>query len=557
MTTFDWIIVVVVNASVIAYGIYLARGTKTSGEWFLGNRALPWWLVGLSMFATNVDNFDLVSMGGTGSVEGFHVLTVHSLGSVIAGILVAFFIAPALYRAGLFTNAEYLEARFGRSARALSALIQIQYRANVLGLMMWSIILLLMALVDLTEQQALAVVIVLVVFSALYTAWGGLRSVVITDALQGVVMMAGAIVVFVAVWTAAGGWTGMEAKLEAISAAEVKGLKCDAPKDLTRVSSYRGASGSTSPFVVVLGWIIIAGGYWTVNHTQMMRLLGTRSLWDMRVAALCGTAISLPIMIVAIMIGFFGRALHPELEHADEIFPFLANRYLVFPGLKGVVVAALIAAAVSTFDSMGSALSAVFTRDLYARFFVRNRGDAHYVAVGRIATCAVLGLGFLYLPFIKSQSTMLGSFVTLISVFVTPLFVLYVAGAMTRTHPRSGIVGLLAVTAYGLVALCDREQIWAPWLPGWVTGKWAAFLWSVGVTAAAMAVTTLLLGPKRVEPPGAAATSSSGWLARSSAQLPPLREHPFRDRVPRLLNPVWIAGALLALSAYLVFVVFW
>lgn len=557
MTALDWIIVVVLNASVIAYGIYLARGTKTSGEWFLGNRALPWWLVGLSMFATNVDNFDLVSMGGTASVEGFHVLTVHSLGAVLAGVVVAFFIAPALYRAGLFTNAEYLEARFGRSARALSALIQIQYRANVLGLMMWSVILLLMALVGLTEEQALTVVIALVVFSALYTAWGGLRSVVITDALQGVVMMAGATVVFVAVWNAAGGWSGMEAKLAAIPAAEVKGLKCEAPEDLTRVSSYRGASGSTSPFVIVLGWIVIAGGYWTVNHTQMMRLLGTRSLWDMKLAALFGTAISLPIMIVAMMIGIFGRALHPGLEKADEIFPFLANSYLDSPGLKGIVVAALIAAAVSTFDSMGSALSAVFTRDLYARFFVRNRADAHYVAVGRLATCAVLGLGFLYLPFIKSKSTMLGSFVTLISVFVTPLFVLYVVGAMTRAHPRSGIVGLLAGTAYGIVALCDRERIWEPWLPYWVTGRWVAFLWSVGVTSTAMAVTTILFGPKPVEPTGTVETPSRGWLARSSADLPPLREHPFPGRVPRLLNPAWLAGALLALCAYLVFVLFW
>jgi len=135
MTWFDWLIVLSLNAAIIGYGLYLARGTETSSQWFLGARALPWWAVGLSMFATNVDNADLVGVTGATFTEGLHIISVYALGSAAGGILAAFFVTPAIYRAGFYTNAEYLEARFGPAARLLSALIQIQYRSSMLGMM--------------------------------------------------------------------------------------------------------------------------------------------------------------------------------------------------------------------------------------------------------------------------------------------------------------------------------------------------------------------------------------------------------------------------------------
>ena len=154
MTPLDWLIVLVINGAVIGYGLYLARSTETSSEWFLGGRALPWWAVGLSMFATNVDSADIVSVTGNTFKEGIHIITVYSLGSAAGGILAAFFIVPVMYRAGFYTNAEYLEARFGPSARLLSALIQLQYRSSMLGIIMWSAHLLLTELVGLNFVAA-------------------------------------------------------------------------------------------------------------------------------------------------------------------------------------------------------------------------------------------------------------------------------------------------------------------------------------------------------------------------------------------------------------------
>ncbi|MEM7014979.1 MAG: hypothetical protein AAF585_26260, partial [Verrucomicrobiota bacterium] len=279
MTAFDWILVLLLNGGVMAFGFWLARGTKTSSDWFLGKRSLAWWAIGLSIFATNVDNADLVSMTGKTYTEGIHYLTVHTLGALIGASFAAFWLVPAIARAGQFTNAEYLESRFGPSVRVLSALIQIQYRTSMLGLMIWSVFLLLTTFLGLSPMMAWSLIVSIVVLSGIYTSWGGLRSVVFTDAAQGVIMFIGMAVIFLAVWNAAGGWSGA---VEALEKQEPSAAH------LAEMSSFRGDDGKTSPWIIMIAWMVIAGGYWSVNHSQTMRLAGARSIWDMKMAALCG-----------------------------------------------------------------------------------------------------------------------------------------------------------------------------------------------------------------------------------------------------------------------------
>ena len=551
MTTLDYFVVFVLNGSVIAYGLLMARGTATGNEWFLGSRALPWWAIGLSMFATNVDSSDLIAVSGNAYREGIHLITVYTLGTVIGILIAAFGVVPIIYRAGCYTNSEYLEARFGRFTRVASALIQIQYRTIILGLMIWSFHLLLTRLMGLTQFWAWSVVVGVAVFAAAYTSWGGLKVVVFTDAAQGLIMMGGAAVVFFTAWQAVGGWEGMT---ESLSVASNSGEQLG---DLAHLGRFRGSDEMSSPLVVICGWTIIASGYWTVNHTQTMRLMGSRSLWDMKIAALLGAALSMPVMVCIVTLGLFGRALMPGLEHPDQLYPALAEQYLG-PGLKGLVVAGVVAAAISTFDSMGSALSAVFTRDIYAVFIARDRGDAHYLVVTRWATVAILALGFAYLPFIWSKPTMLEAFLTLIPVFVTPLFAIYAVGAFTSAHAHSGLVGLVCGGLYGLVALADREIYDIDWLSPWFTGRWAAYSWSLLFTCLAMGITTLWCGVNRRSKVWPAKTpAATSWLQRSRDEMPALLEHPFPKTVPLVLSPFLFATVLLVITTYLVFVTFW
>lgn len=548
MTPLDWLIVLLLNGGVMVWGFWVARGTKTSQDWFLGRRSLAWWAIGLSMFATNVDNADLVSLTGTTYREGIHIIMVHTFGALVGASFAAFFLVPAMARAGQFTNAEYLERRFGPSTRVLSALIQLQYRSSMLGLMIWSVYLLLTSFLGLTGSSAWILIVAIIGMAAVYTSLGGLKSVVMTDALQGLIMLVGTAVIFWAVWKAAGGWSQAVEILKGIPLNETQPAS-----DLPRMSRYFGDDGNTSPVLIAIGWMIIAGGYWSVNHSQTMRLAGARSIWDMKMAALFGAMISMPIMVGCASLGIFGHALFPEFEAPDRLYPHMADLYLGV-GLKGLVVAGIFAAAISTFDSMGSSLSALFTRDIYARLIARDKDDAHYVRVSRLATVAILALGFAYIPFISSKDTMLKAFLTLIPVFVTPLFTIYIIGILTRAHRKAGMIGILTGALYGLVALYDREITDADWLATWFTNRWTALIWAMLFSVAGAFIATSLFGTDKSN---AQTQSVSGWLETSSRSLSAIPEHPFPSEPPKWLRPEYLAIVLILGTGGTLFVLFW
>lgn len=548
MTILDWLIVFVLNGSVIVWGFLLSRKTHTSEDWFLGHRTLPWWTVGLSMFATNVDNADLVSLTGTTYREGLHIIMVHTLGAVTGVGFAAFCLVPRMARAGHYTNAEYLEARFGPATRVLSAVIQIQYRSSMLGLMIWSVYLLLTGFLGLSSLVAWSLLVGLVALAAVYTSLGGLKSVVFTDALQGGIMFLGMAAILASVWTAAGGWTAAIDVLRQQTLADER-----TAADLARMSRFFGDDGRTSPLVIAVGWLIIAGGYWSVNHSQTMRLAGARSIWDMKMAAVLGAVISMPMMVGCATLGVFGRALFPEYAEPDRLYPHMANLFLGV-GLKGLVVAGIVAAAVSTFDSLGSSLSALFTRDIYARLISGDRSDAHYVRVSRCATVVILALGFAYLPFIRSRDTMLQAFLTLIPVFVTPLFTMYLIGVFTRAPRSAGLAGIAAGSLYGLAALTDREIADVSWLAWWFTNRWVALIWSMVWTACGAGLATDFRG---TEPAVDRPDSTRGWLQSSSLSLGALPDHPFASPPPRWLSPelLWAVAFVLTLTTLLL--LFW
>ncbi len=557
MTGLDWFIVFLLNGAVIAFGFYLARSTKSSSDWFLGGRSLPWWGLGLSIFATSVDNADAVSLTGYAFNHGMHIITAFTLASVCGAVLASFVVVPVLYRGGFYTNAEYLETRFGKSIRVFSALIQIQYRTSMLGLMIWSIYLMLQGLLDFTPTQCWTLIALLVIFTAAYTTWGGLTSVVWTDALQSLIMMAGGITIFYAVWSATGGWSTIVDNLSQSTDANGQPLI-----NWLHIGQFQDAK-STSPYLIVMGWTIIGMGYYTVNHTQTMRLMGARSLWDMKMAALFGCLLIMPIMIGTTLMGVMGRVLVPEFtthSGADQLLPHFANQYLA-PGFKGLVVAGILSAAISTFDSIGSALSALFTRDIYARWIKTDATEAHYLKATRWATIGILLMGFLYIPFIARYDNMIQAFRTLIPVFVTPLFTVYIVGVLTRVPRQSGLVGLCAGSLFGLIGFIDRVLVDEPLFSPWLTEVWYAFPCSMIITTLAMLAATLKWGwlkpEQQLELQTPAAPEKHDWLSESRQELLAVKESPFYKPVPQYLNPNWYAILLIAFSCWIIFGLFW
>lgn len=583
LTALDWILVVLLNGAIIAYGLLLGRGTKSSSDWFLAGRRLPWWIVGLSLYATAIDSSDLVAdSGGTYSL-GISYFVTNWVGTVAGWVLAAHFIVLPMYRAGMYTNAEYLEARFGPAARLISALVQVQYRTLVLGIIATTIYLTVSVVFD-WGAAAWWVVGLIALLATIYTAWGGLRSVAVTDAMQSVVMLIASVILFALVWSVVGGWSGIDAKLaghdpelpsqmlhvghDQVASSDMSDLSAEQISDrLLLGGDYDEQEGvitkRTPAWLFCIQFLIAGMAYSIVNHTQSMRLLGSRSVWDMKMSVVVAGSIMLAVTFFNLMMGIMGRALYPDLNllpveeslrtTADAIYPILVRDF-TGAGLKGLVVAGLLAAAFSTYDSIGSTLSSLLTRDVYARFLVTDRDDRHYLRVGRWLTPMIVFISFLYVPFLLKRGMLL-FYLDLVSAFVVPLLTIYLLGPLTRVNRKSGTVGLLCGVAYGvwrLLAPLVADKFGVAILPTVMSNESASYIFSMLITSGAMLFVSMLLG---WEPRGELLHEERGGWLRSSqqaaAQIAPSRE-PSGRHLPAVLGIV-----VIAIGAILSFVVFW
>ena len=471
MTLVDWLLVLVINGGIVLYGIVSFRSKRESFDWYMAAKSMPWWVVGLSAFGTAVDSGDYVALVGGSYNFGLSQLTPWWLGISVGWIVLSFFAVVPMYRSGVFTNAEWMEFRFGPSARFLAVVINIQQRTNVLGNIFFSMYLVLNVVADIGSGWSWAIVVGVASTAVVYLVRGGLQAGVFTDAIQSTVMVVASLVVWGVVWSSMGGWEGLNQRLGAIDA--------DLPDTLLRVGGY--SPPGASPLMVIFGFVVVLTTYAVINQYEAVRFLGARSEWDFKMAALVASVVTALCMWFNVSLGPMAHADFPDLEIVDQAYPLLIERYLP-AGLVGLVVAGLLAAGYSTFDSIGIGISSLFVRDIYARFIVKNATDAHYTRVGRISIPFIIGLGFVYVPFLEQGMVKL--YLRLAGAIAVPLMTIILMGVFTRVHRATGIVGLLVGLVYGVSAILADLNEWP--LPTWYSNTWWAYLWNIVLPAASM-----------------------------------------------------------------------
>ena len=306
------------------------------------------------------------------------------------------------------------------------------------------------------------------------------------------------------------------------------------------------------------------GGYGMAFLT--MGLFGDGTLW----ALLARPWVALPVSVAGAVLlvmtffnlsmGVMGRALFPDQSvlpggSQDAIYPYLVGQFDIV-GLKGLVVAGILAAALSTYDSIGSTLSALLTRDVYARLLVRDRDDRHYLRVGQYLTPVIIASSFLYVPFLL-EGGMLLFYIDLTSALVIPLLTLFLMGAMTRVHRKSGVIGLVVGTLYGVLRLLApliAEHFGVAVLPRALVNTYMAYPFSMLLTGSVMVLVSAFAG---WEPRGISLVRNqeqSPWLRTSQLAVRELQEE--EDSSARAL-PAYLAVALFAVGCLLSFVVLW
>lgn len=583
MSVWDWLLVIILNGAIIGWGIRLALGgVRSSSEWFLAGRGLPWWIIGISMYATAIDASDLVADSGGTYTLGFSYFVTNMVGTTTGWALAAFIVFLPMYRAGMYTNAEYLEARFGPTVRVLCAFVQVQYRTLVLGIIGCSLFWTLKVVCGWSYAMTMAAVVAVALVASIYTALGGLKSVAVTDAMQFVVMTTAALVIWGIVFQQLDGWNGVRTRLASSEAGLVDLLRVgrenvslvdvsdrsqgEIERKLLFGGEYREQEGViatiTPGWLVAISFFVVGLSYPIVNHTQSMRMFAAKSEWDFKMCAFLATIVMIGMSFFNLSMGILGRAVAPDASllpggNRDQIYPYLVSQ-LDTIGLKGLVVAGIFAAAFSTYDSIGSSLAALLTRDVYARLLVRDRDDDHYLRVGQWLTPVIIGISFVYMP-ILLKGGMLLFFLEVTNTFVTPLLTLYLMGTMTSVGRRSGLIGLLAGAAYGVVRLLApwiAEQYGVAVLPPLAANPYAAYPISMVITAGTMVLVSMATG--WWPPDGEQREEEGRWLRTSQASV---REIQAANTVPA---SQWLTKlpAVLAIGAVLVgwflcFVVWW
>ncbi|NKB66263.1 MAG: hypothetical protein GKR89_04310 [Candidatus Latescibacteria bacterium] len=568
MTLIDWLLILVVNGGIVLYGLLIFRGRGESFDWYLAAKSIPWWVIGLSAFGTAIDSGDYVGIVGGSYKLGLAQLSQWWLGIAVGWFVLSFFVIVPMYRTGVFTNAEWLEFRFGPTARVLAVLINIQSRTNVLGNIYFSMYLVLSIVAGISGVWSWIMVLATATTASLYIIRGGLKAGVFTDALQSTAMIVASFVLWGVVWVKTGGWDGLTDKLA--------GIDPKLPDQLLRVGGY--SPDGVSPLVVVLGFIIVLTTYAVINQYEAIRFLGARSEWDFKMAALVASLATAICLWFNVSLGPLARAHFPDLEIVDQAYPLMVKTYLP-PGLVGLTVAGLVAAAYSTFDSIGIGISTLFVRDIYARFIVRYREDAHYTRVGQIAVPFIIALGFIYVPFLGSKG-MLMFYLRLAGAIAVPLMTVILMGVFTRVHRATGLVGLVVGLTYGMSAILAESYEWG--LPVWYTHTWWTYLWNIVLPATAMVLVSVLITLRRgrateAELEGLTYTRQSlsdqrrhlgdrlkvlqgTWLQRTLTDVQARPEFPFsvgQGGPPWFKRPGIWAVLYLCLAAFLLFVVLW
>lgn len=565
MTLLDWALVIGINVAIVLYGVFFVKSKGSAFDWFLASQSLPWWAIGLSAFGTAVDIGDYTAVAGGSYRFGISQLSQWWLGIAIGWFLVSFFVIVPAYRCGVFTNAEWLEFRFGPLARVLAVIVNTISRANVTGNMYYSMFLVLNIVGGVTDTVAWTVVVAVAILTVLYIVTGGLRSDVITDVIQSVFMIIASLLLFLFVWNSLGGWGGAAQKLASIDP--------NLPGQLLHVGGY---SPGVPAIVVVISFIVTLTTYVAINQYEWIRFLGARSEWDMRMGAVLAAVVTSIVVFFNLVMGPLGKADFPDLRVVDQIYPLLINKYLG-PGLVGLVVAGMLAAAFSTFDSIGVGISSLWVRDIYARFINRHADDAHYTFVGRLMVPFILALGFLFAPFLGGG--MLAFYLRLVGAIQVPLMTTIVMGALTTVRREAGIWGLLAGLAFGLVSIFGEGQ-----LPPIITSTWWAFIWNILIPVVVMLVVSkgldLLRGPAPVSDYIGLVYAHSGhieqgmhsvinrrlaaiggtWLEKTLDEFEARPRYPFplpKGGLPLYQRPGVLAIAYLIVFGFLIFVVLW
>jgi SSS family solute:Na+ symporter len=427
MTALDTVVVVAYFTVVFAIGAYFFTRAKTSRSYFLADRSVGWVAIGASLFATNISSEHFIGLAGSGASTGLAVGHFEWL-AVLMTMTLAWVFVPFYLRSGVYTMPEFLERRYGPACRwYLTTVSVLAYVFTKISVSLYAGGLVLRAVVGWDFYTS---ALVMVIATGIYTIFGGLAAVIYTELLQAVVLLAGAIALTVIGLAQVGGMEGLRASL---------------PPDFFHM--IKPASDPAFPWTgIFFGAPILGIWYWCTDQVIVQRVLGAKNEAHARGGALfCGLLKILPVFVL-VLPGLIARALYPDIR-GDEAYPTLVVRLLP-SGMMGLMVAALMAALMSSLAATFNSASTLVTFDVYKKLYPAAT-EASLLRVGRLVTVVMVGLGILWVPFIRYLSAEVYIYLQSVQAYVSPpIAAVFLFGVF---WPRANRYGAIASLVAGAV----------------------------------------------------------------------------------------------------------
>lgn len=456
LTSLDWVVIGLYFALTFGGAIWATRRERKgrgqdSTDYFLAGRNTGWFIIGSSLFASNIGSEHLVGLAGTGASSGVAVAQFEILAALML-LLLGWVFTPFYLRSGVFTMPEFLERRYSPAARWYLAVISIiGYVLTKISVTIAAGGIVFEALMGIDFWTGALVV---VIATGVYTIFGGLLAVLITDMLQMFVLIGGSIAVTLIGLNAVGGWGEL--------------MRAAGPGFM---EIWKPASDPNFPWTgIVFGAPILGIWYWCTDQFIVQRVLAARNLQEARRGTVFAGFLKLLPLFIFVVPGIIASVLarqgRLELGAPDQALPTLIAAILPV-GVRGLVVAGLLAALMSSLSSVFNSTSTLVTWDFYKKLRP-DASEQRLVWVGRLSTGVLVVFGLLWIPLMQLISGQLYQYLQSVQAYIAPpIAAVFLLGLLwSRLNARGAMASLLTGFVLGmgrLVAELSKAS-----LDGWL-----------------------------------------------------------------------------------------
>jgi SSS family solute:Na+ symporter len=459
MALLDWIVIAAFGAVLIGIIVWVFKQKdETSGDYFLAGRDATWLAIGASIFASNIGSEHLIGLAGAGASSGMAMAHWEIQGWMI--LVLGWVFVPFYSRSMVTTMPEFLERRYNKESRTILSLISlVSYVLTKVAVTVYAGGLVFKEVFGIESIWGIDFfwisAIGLVLITAIYTVIGGMKSVLYTSILQTPILLLGSVIIVVLGLRALGGWDEMMRITSAVKINEYGD---------TMTNLIRSNRDENFPWLgVFIGSAVIGFWYWCTDQYIVQRVLSGKNETQARRGTIFGAYLKLTPVFLFMIPGMIAFAMAQKgvvingkvfvLSSSDAAFPTLVSTLLP-AGVKGLVVAGILAALMSSLASLFNSSAMLFTIDFYKKY-KPEASEKKLLSVGRMATIVVVILGILWIPIMRSVGSVLYVYLQDVQSVLSPgIAAAFLLGVLwTKATPKAGMWGMITGFVVGVIRI--------------------------------------------------------------------------------------------------------